>query len=94
MAVNFDKMDSPITTNVKTKVETLKHEQSWTTEKKHLTNNNFKALNAIFAIVDVTQFKLISVRESIRDAWTILENAYKGTSTVKISKLQMVAFKF
>ena len=59
-----------------------------------MTNNNFKALNVIFATIDITQFKLISVCKSARDVWTILKNAYKGTSAVKISKLQMLASKF
>ena len=39
----------PVTTNEETKAETLKLEQSWTTEEDRLANNNFKAFNAIFA---------------------------------------------
>ena len=51
---------------------TLKSEETWTKEENTLANSNFKALNAIFAIVDVTQFKLISACESTRDGWIIL----------------------
>ena len=65
----------------------LKPEQSWTTEEDRLANYNFKELNAIFATVNVNQFKLISACESAREAWTILENAHEGTSAIKISKL-------
>ena len=75
-------------------IVTLKYEETWTKAENTLANNNFKALNAIFAIVDATQFKLISVCESARDAWIILQNAHEGTSSVKISKLQMLASRF
>ena len=77
----------PVTTNTETRVETIKPEQSWTIEENRLANYNFKALNAIFATVDVNKFKLISACESAREVWIILENAYERTSTVKISKL-------
>ena len=45
-----------------------KPEKRWTIEEDRLANNNFKAFNVIFATVDVTQFKLISVCESTKDA--------------------------
>ena len=73
---------------------TLKYEKTWTKAKNTLANSNFKALNAIFATIDVTQFKLISFYESARDAWIILQNTHEGTSSVKISKLQMLASIF
>ena len=57
---------------MKKKVVTLKLEKRWTTKEECFANNNFKAFNAIFATVDVTQFKLISTCKSIRDAWMIL----------------------
>ena len=44
--------------------------------------------------VNNNQFKLISACESVKDAWIILQNAHKGTSLVKISKLQMLASRF
>ena len=59
-----------------------------------MANYNFKALNAIFATIDVNQFKLTSACEFAMEAWIILENAHEGTSAVKISKLQMLASKF
>ena len=87
-------MTPPITANAETRVETVKPEQNWSTKEDRLANYNFKALNVIFATVDVNQFKLISVCESAREARTILENAHEGTSAVKISKLQILASKF
>ena len=63
-------------------------------EEDRLANYNFKALNVIFATIDVNQFKLISACESARKAWIMLENAHEGTSAVKISKLQMFTSKF
>ena len=56
--------------------------------------SNFKALNIILVVVGVTQFKLISSYESVRDAWTILQNTHKETPLFKISKLQMLASRF
>ena len=47
---------------------TLKSEETWTKAENTFANNNFKALNSIFATVDVTQFKLIYVCESVSDA--------------------------
>ena len=53
---------------VTTKDETLKSKETWTKEEDSLANNNFKALNVIFVVVDVTRFKLISACESAKDA--------------------------
>ena len=72
----------------------MKFEETWSKEEDSLANNNFKVLNTIFAIIDVTQFKLISGYEYARDAWTILQNADEGTPLVKISKLQMLVSRF
>ena len=37
---------------------------------------------------------MIFACESAKEAWTLLKNAHKGTSIVKISMLQMLASKF
>ena len=66
----------PTVTDDETKVVTLKPEKRWTIEEDCLANNNFKAHNTIFAIVDVTQFKLIFVCEFTKDAWVIFQNAH------------------
>ena len=59
---------SPTVAKEENKVVTLKPDETWSTKGYLLANNNFKALNAIFVVVDVTQFKLISNSESIRNA--------------------------
>ena len=51
---------------------TLKSEKTWRKAKNTLANSNFKALNAIFATIDVTQFKLIYACEAAKDTWIIL----------------------
>ena len=48
----------------------------------------------LFLLLLMPQFKLISACESARDAWIILQNTHEGTSSVKISKLQMLASIF
>ena len=80
-----------VTTN---EVTTIKFEETWSKEENSLATTNFKALNAIFAYADFTQFKLISACESTKDIWKILQIAHKGTPLVKISKLQMLASRF
>ena len=69
----------PVTTNAETRVETVKPEQNWSTEEERLANYNFKTLNALFATIDINQFKLISACESAREAWIILEKDRKST---------------
>ena len=56
----------PIVTTYK--VTIVKYEETWTNEENFLATANFKALNAIFASVDSTQFKLISACKSAKDA--------------------------
>ena len=72
----------------------VKSEEIWSKKEDNFANSYFKALNAIFIAVDVTQFKLISDCESAKDAWIILQNAHEWTPLVKISKLQMLASRF
>ena len=63
---------------------TLKSKETWSKEEDNLANSNFKALNVIFVVNDVTQFKLIVDCESIRDEWIILQNVHEGTLLFKI----------
>ena len=51
-------------------------------------------LNALFSAVTNEEFKKISSTESVKEAWTILQNTYKGTQTVKDSKLQRLTTSF
>ena len=74
--------------------EILKPEITWSTENDRLANNNSKALNAIFNGVDANQFKLISTCETAKDAWEILQMTHKGTTVVRLSKLQILTTRF
>ncbi|XP_012856995.1 PREDICTED: uncharacterized protein LOC105976262 [Erythranthe guttata] len=76
------------------KVEVFKPEADWNDGEILLANYNSRALNAIFSGVDDNQFKLITSCESAKRAWEILQVTYEGTSTVRTSKLQMLATKF
>ena len=40
------------------------------------------------------EFKKISSIESAKEAWTILQNTYKGTKAIKDSKLQWLTTSF
>ena len=71
-----------------------KPELEWTSEEDKLASYNSKALNAIFNAVDPTQFKQISTCESAKVAWEILQTAFEGTSSVRLSRLQILTTRF
>ena len=67
---------------------------SWDDDKIKATNFNSRALNALFSVVTHEEFKKISSIESAKEAWTILQNTYKGTKAIKDSKLQWLTTSF
>ena len=54
------------------------------------TNENSKALNAIFCGVSLDEFHRISHVTIAKEAWQILETMYDGMAKVKDTKLQML----
>ena len=66
----------------------------WDDAKIKATNFNGGALNALFSAITNEEFKKISSTETIKEAWTILQTTYKGTKTVKDSKLQRPTTSF
>ena len=71
-----------------------KSEVDWTDAEEQAFVGNSRAINAIFNGVNLNVFKLINSCSSAKEAWKILEVAYKGTTKVKISRLQLVTSKF
>ena len=67
---------------------------SWDDDKIKAMNFNSWALNVLFIAVTNEEFKKISSIESAKEAWTILQNTYKGTKAVKDSKLQRLTTSF
>ena len=61
---------------------------SWDDDEIKATNFNSRVLNALFSAATNREFKKTSSIESTKEAWTILQNTYKGTKVVKDSKLQ------
>ena len=59
-----------------------------------MANFNSKALNALFNSVTNEEFKKISLTETAKEAWTILQITYEGTKAVKNSKLQKLTTSF
>ena len=66
----------------------------WDDDKIKVANFNSRALNALFSAVTNEEFKKISSTETVKEAWTILQTTYKGTKTVKDSKLQRLITSF
>ena len=73
---------------------TLAPKMKWSADDDSLANYNSKALNAIFNGVSADQIKLITTRESIKEAWGILQTTCEGTNDVKSSKLLMLTTRF
>ncbi|KAI3450426.1 hypothetical protein Pfo_007091 [Paulownia fortunei] len=83
----------PVMENEKKEV-ILKPEDLWTALDNELASCNSKALNVIFNAVDSNQFRLIATCETAKEVWDILQVAYEGTTSVRLSKLQMLASRF
>ena len=66
----------------------------WQTSQKEAAAYNSKAMNAIFNVVSMEEFKRISNVEVARTAWNILQTVHEGTKAVKINKLQQLTSKF
>ena len=48
---------------------------------------NSRVLNALFSAIMNKEFKKISLTETAKESWTILQTTYKGTKVVNDSKL-------
>ena len=51
----------------------------WDDAKIKAENFNSRALNALFSVVTNEEFKKISLTETTKEAWTILQTTYEGT---------------
>ena len=62
--------------------------------KIKVANFNSRALTALFSAVTNQEFKKISLTETAKDAYTILQRTYEGTKAIKDSKLQRLTTSF
>ena len=70
-----------------TYVPNMNHISEWSTAQKEAVSFNSKAMNAIFNVVSMEEFKRISNVEIAHTAWNILQTVHEGTKAVKINKL-------
>ena len=70
-----------------TYVPNMNHISEWSTAQREAVSFNNKAMNAIFNVVSMEEFKRISNVEIAHTAWNILQTVHEGTKTVKINKL-------
>ena len=66
----------------------------WDDAKIKAANFNSRALNALFSVITNEEFKKISLTETTKEAWTILQTTSKGTKAVKDSKFQRLTTNF
>ena len=62
--------------------------------KIKVANFNSRVLTALFSAVTNQEFKKISLTETAKDAYTILQRTYEGTKAIKDSKLQRLTTSF
>ena len=67
---------------------------NWNDAKIKATNFNSRALNALFSVVTNEEFKKISLTETAKEAWIILQTTYEGTKAIKDSKLLRLTTSF
>ena len=67
---------------------------TWDDAKNKATNFNSRALNALFSVVTNEEFKKISFTDNAKEAWTILQNTYKGIKAIKNFKIQRLTTSF
>ena len=66
----------------------------WTIAQKEATNFNNKAMNMIFDVLFMLEFKRISNVKIANTPWNILQRVHEGTKVVKINKLQQLTSRF
>ncbi|XP_022853916.1 uncharacterized protein LOC111375345, partial [Olea europaea var. sylvestris] len=66
----------------------------WTKDEIAECNWNSKGLHALFMAVSPEEFRRVSMCETAKEVWDILETTHGGTKTVKNSKLQMLTSRF
>ena len=66
----------------------------WFDAQKEVASFKSKAMNAIFNVVSIEEFKWISNVEIAHIAWNILQIVHEGTKAVKINKLQQLTSRF
>ena len=66
----------------------------WQTSQKEAATFNSKAMDAIFNVISMEEFKRIFNVEVAHTTWNILQTMHEGTKTVKINKLQQLTSKF
>ena len=59
----------------------------WTGAQKEAASYNNKAMNAVFNVVSLEEFKKISNVEVAHTAWNIFQTLHERTKVVKINKL-------
>ena len=75
-------------------VKPITTKSKWDKAALALANVNSEAINAIFCGVSLDEFHRISYVKTAKEAWTILETTYEGTTKVKDTKFQMLTTKF
>ncbi|KAK8947090.1 hypothetical protein KSP39_PZI007438 [Platanthera zijinensis] len=71
-----------------------KPNDKWDEIDKLRCKNNAKAMNALFCVLDRTEFNRVCACETAYDIWNLLKVTHEGTSQVKDSKLFQLESEF
>ncbi|XP_022843115.1 uncharacterized protein LOC111366633 [Olea europaea var. sylvestris] len=66
----------------------------WIKDELAACNWNSKGIHALFMALSPEEFRRVSMCETAKEVWDILETTHEGTKIVKNSKLQMLASRF
>ena len=72
----------------------IKLKLEWDRGENEASENNARAMYSIFNAISTDEFHRIATCTSIKEAWGILQVTHKGTNVVKVSKLQMLTYRF
>ncbi|RVX06607.1 hypothetical protein CK203_029547 [Vitis vinifera] len=72
----------------------VKPKLEWDRSENEASENNARVMYSIFNAISMNEFCRIATCTLAKEAWDILQVTHEGTNVVKMSKLQMLTYKF
>ena len=72
----------------------VKPKLEWDRSENEASENNARVMYSIFNAISMNEFCRIATCNLAKEAWDILQVTHEGTNVVKMSKLQMLTYRF
>ena len=72
----------------------IKPKLEWDRGDNEASENNVRAMYSIFNAIGMDEFRRIATCTLTKKAWDILQVTHEGINAMKVSKLQMLTFRF